>query len=268
MIDTAQGFPAWIESLKTVLASENAIITKALITHFHHDHIGGIADLRAISPSTVFYKYSPDEGQVAIEDGMDFSVEGANLMAVYTPGHAPDHVCFVLMEENALFTGDNVLGHGTTVFTDLKDYMDSLHRMGELRPGRAYPAHGQLIEDGLGKIEEYIKHRKAREAQIVRTLEALRKERPGPEGAVTSMDIVKRVYVDVDPALYLAAEVGVVQVLEKLEKEGRVATVVVEGKKKWYILSQEETEAAERVERARYAGEEAVLKEKLREVAE
>ena len=146
LIDTAEGKPVWIETLKALLESEKAVITKALITHFHHDHVGGIADLRKLSPTTVFYKNTPDEGQVNIEDGMDFSVEGANLMAVHTPGHAPDHMCFLLNEENAIFTGDNVLGHGTTVFTDLKEYMDSLDRMLQLRPDRAYPAQSRSVE--------------------------------------------------------------------------------------------------------------------------
>lgn len=192
--------------------------------------------MKKLSPDTVVYKNSPDEGQEDIKDGDEFSVEGATLTAVYTPGHTPDHMCFMLKEESAIFTGDNVLGHGTSVFADLKQYMDSLQRMLNLKPGRAYPAHGQLIEEGQTKLQEYIKHRQRREAQIVQNLQKLRDEKAGPDGAVTSMELVKRIYTDVDPALHLAAEAGVIQVLEKLEKEGIVRTVVQDGKKKWYLL--------------------------------
>ncbi|KAF8543024.1 beta-lactamase-like protein [Trichophaea hybrida] len=236
LIDTAQGIPVWIDTLNSVLEKENVVVTKALVTHFHHDHVGGIPDLKRLSPDTLIYKNSPDEGQEDIKDGDEFSVEGATLTAVYTPGHAPDHMCFMLKEENAIFTGDNVLGHGTSVFVDLKQYMDSLQRMLELKPGRAYPAHGQLIEDGQMKLREYIKHRQRREAQIVQNLQKLRDEKAGPGGAVTSMELVKRIYTDVDPALHQAAEAGVIQVLEKLEKEGIVGMVIQDGKKKWYLL--------------------------------
>jgi ribonuclease/clavin/mitogillin len=141
-------------------------------------------------------------------------------------------MCFVLKEENALFTGDNVLGHGTTVFKDLKDYMESLQRMLELEPERAYPAHGQMIERGQEKIREYIMHRQRREAQIVQNLQKVAK---CEEMAVTSMELVKRIYVDVDAALHLAAEGGVAQVLEKLEKEGRVGMVVKGEVMKWFL---------------------------------
>ncbi|KAI5855443.1 beta-lactamase-like protein [Tricharina praecox] len=239
LVDTAQGVPVWIESLKSVLEKENAVVKRALITHFHHDHVGGIADLRKLSPDTVIHKNSPDDTQdEGINDGEVFSVEGATLKAVYTPGHANDHMCFLLAEENAIFTGDNVLGHGTTVFTDLKEYMDSLQKMLDLKPARAYPAHGQLIEEGQKKLQEYIVHRQRREAQIVRQLQAVRAEIEAdqPPTPVTSMELVKRIYVDVDPGLHLAAEGGVVQVLDKLEKEGRVAIVVKNGMTKYTLV--------------------------------
>ena len=237
LIDTAQGIPIWIESLKSVLEKENAVVKRALITHFHHDHVGGISDLRKLSPSTVFHKNSPDDNQdEGINDGDEFSVEGATLKAVHTPGHAPDHMCFLLKEENTIFTGDNVLGHGTTVFTDLKEYMGSLQKMLDLKPGRAYPAHGQLIEEGQKKLQEYIVHRQRRESQIVRQLQAAHVEKEADQEAVTSMELVKRIYTDVDPGLHLAAEGGVVQVLHKLEKEGKVRSVVRNGTTKYMLL--------------------------------
>lgn len=219
-----------------MLDQEDVVIKRALITHHHHDHVGGIPDLKKISAGTKVYKYQPEDDQEAINDGDVFTVEGATLKALYTPGHTNDHVSFMLEEENAIFTGDNVLGHGTTVFSDLADYMNSLNKMLEQKPGRAYPAHGQLIEDGIAKLKEYIKHRERREQQVVFFLQKFREEEEGPEGAVTSMQLVKRIYTDVDPALHLAAEGSVIQVLEKLEKEGRVASFEDDyGTKKWYL---------------------------------
>ena len=80
---------------------------KALITHYHRDHINGVPDLLKICPQATIYKNQPDEGESGIEDGQIFSVNGATLKAYYTPGHAYDHMVFVLQEENAMFTADS-----------------------------------------------------------------------------------------------------------------------------------------------------------------
>lgn len=230
-----------------MLEQEKATVAKALITHFHHDHVGGIRDLKKLYPAAVVYKKAPSadereaQGIRDIADGDVFAVEGAMLTAVYTPGHAHDHMCFVLHEENALFTGDNVLGHGSSMFVNLDEYMASLQRMLELKPGRAYPGHGQLIEAGQQKVAEYIRHRQRREAQVVRTLLAFGEgegqggsEREREPAAATSMELVKRIYVDVDPVLHRAAEVDMVQMLEKLEREGAVRSLQRDGTRKWY----------------------------------
>ena len=108
--------------------------------------------------------------------------EGATLRALHTPGHAEDHLCFVLEEEGSLFSGDNVLGVGTTVIPaeggDLLDYMRSLERLtGEVRTA-IYPAHGPKIEDGPGKLSEYIEHRQEREREIVAALRGGRERIP------------------------------------------------------------------------------------------
>ena len=83
------------------------VVQKALISHWHHDHVDGIPDLLKICPEVTIYKHQPDEGQSNIEDGQVFQVDGATLKAHYTPGHAYDHMVFVLEEENAIFTADS-----------------------------------------------------------------------------------------------------------------------------------------------------------------
>ncbi|CAF9907595.1 hypothetical protein IMSHALPRED_005581 [Imshaugia aleurites] len=134
-------------------------------------------------------------------------------------------MAFVLEEENAMFTGDNVLGHGTAVFEDLAVYLDSLTRMRDQFHGRAYPGHGTVIEDGRARIEEYIAHRKQREEEILQALRNHGKE-------ASSMELVKVVYKDVPEDLHVPAANGVVQVLRKLEAEGKVGR---DQRERWHI---------------------------------
>lgn len=139
------------------------------------------------------------------------------MKALYCPGHTADHMAFILPEESAMFTGDNVLGHGTAVFESLSTYLSSLAVMlQQCPPGRAYPGHGAVIEDGRAKIEEYITHRKEREEGILQAL--------GSGGGTerTVMEIVKVVYKDYPENLHVPAANGVGQILKKLEEEGKV----------------------------------------------
>lgn len=220
---SGDGVPLWVESLKKVLEDEKATVSTALITHWHHDHVGGIEELRELSPEAKIWKNDPWEDQSEIKDGQSFETEGAKLTAYHTPGHTTDHMCFYLHEEKALFTGDNVLGHGTTIFQNLSEYISSLRKMLSI-PGlqkTGYPGHGQVIKDVKTVIDGYIAHRAARERQVTSAL---------TEGAgrgygdpMTSSDMVRRIYRDEIPEeLYAAAEHGVNQILEKMESEKRV----------------------------------------------
>ncbi|KAK7745979.1 hypothetical protein SLS53_002699 [Cytospora paraplurivora] len=221
LIDTGEGKPSWIAALKRTLVDEDATISEALISHWHGDHQGGIGDLLAWSPETKIYKNQPDKGQLDIVDGQKFEVEGATLTAFHTPGHAADHVVFVLDQEDVMFTADNVLGQGTAVFEDLATYLASLHRMKTLFKAKAFPGHGPVIGDGPGRIQEYIAHRQQREDQITQTLSSTNKETG--IAAWKPIEIVKVIYHDVPENLHLPAQGGVVQVLLKLEKEGRAS---------------------------------------------
>lgn len=232
LIDTAEGKPSWIAALKNTLAAENATISAALLTHWHPDHVGGVRDILALSGATKVYKNRPDAGsaQLNITDGQRFSVPGATLTAHHTPGHAADHMVFTLAEEGgAMFTADNVLGQGTAVFEDLATYLSSLEKMAALYAGsegdgkRAYPGHGPVIDDGAGRIREYIAHRQQREKQITETLGRVN----GDVGraAWESMELVRVIYRDVPENLHLPAHGGVQQVLRKLEKEERIYEV-------------------------------------------
>lgn len=138
-------------------------------------------------------------------------------------------MAFILEEEDAMFTGDNVLGHGTAVFEDLATYMTSLERMRDQSSGRGYPGHGAVIEHGEKCITEYIEHRQQREREVLNVLEGATKaaeqgDSPG-SGARTPMEIVKIVYRDVPVNLHEPAAGGVVQILQKLAGEGKVVQV-------------------------------------------
>jgi hydroxyacylglutathione hydrolase len=151
-------------------------------------------------------------------DGDSFTLSGEVLRVVATPGHVQDHVAFWLEASRILFSGDAILGQGSTLIAppdgDMQDYLRSLQRMKELRPRLIAPGHGPVVCDPTAKIEEYVRHRREREEQILRALDR------GPAGVD---ELVRRVYVDVDPRLHRLARGSVEAQLAKLLSEGRVA---------------------------------------------
>ncbi|KAI1100439.1 Metallo-hydrolase/oxidoreductase [Jackrogersella minutella] len=217
LIDTGEGKPSWIAAVKRTLEEEKATIQSALITHWHHDHTGGISQLLEHSPQTVLYKSSPGEGQSNISEGQVFGVEGVTLIASHTPGHTTDHMSFIFQEEDALFTGDNVLGQGTAVFEDLGTYLRSLAKMEKLVSGRGYPGHGPVLPKASATIAEYISHRHQREQQVLQTLGSSQES-----DLWTPMELVKVIYRDVPESLHVPAASGVVQILRKLRDEEKV----------------------------------------------
>ncbi|KAG6003840.1 hypothetical protein E4U21_001639 [Claviceps maximensis] len=226
LIDTGEGKPGWISSLQSTLAEENASVDVVLISHWHPDHTGGIRDLLFIAPTAIIYKHGPDAGQQGISDGQKFTADGVTLTAFHTPGHTKDHMVFVLAEEDAMFTADNVLGHGTTVFEDMSAYLTSLEKMRRLFSGRAYPGHGPVLEDGPGIIASYIEHRQSRIEQVLQTMRASNDKRPKGEGHEWSvMDVVKTIYQDIPTELHPAAARGILQILEKLGRDGRAVQI-------------------------------------------
>ena len=219
LIDTGEGRPEWFNLLQDTLSSENATVEKVIITHWHGDHVGGIIDLDGLSSKPTVYKSQivPNEDMKDIADGQKFEVEGATLRAFHCPGHTEDHMALILEEEDAMFTGDNVLGHGTAVFEDLSKYLSSLEKMRQQIKGRAYPGHGAVVDDCRAKITEYIEHRAMREREVIGVLG----QKTAKEGWGV-MEIVKIIYKDVPESLHLAASRGVVQILQKLLNENKV----------------------------------------------
>jgi len=232
LLDTGQGVAIYADLLETALKelSASSGLEQIVLTHAHIDHLGGVQQVKerfgemAVSKMPWPGHDAPAGAITEIGHDAVVATEGATLRAVFTPGHAPDHLCYVLEEERALFTGDVVLGAGTTVIPDdtgdLGQYMDSLRRLLELDLETIYPAHGPVIRNPKEKIREYIAHRELRERQILAAL---------GDGPLEAMGIVKKIYVDVPEYLHPAAASSVRSHLKKLERESRV----VEHEKRW-----------------------------------
>ena len=225
IIDTGSGRPEYLALLREYLASAGIEpIARCLLTHVHPDHIGGARDLLELFPGLPIHKL-PWPGQdekfelplISVRDGERFQGEGYALRAIHTPGHAQDHICYYLQEEKALFTGDMILGVGTTVIPteggDLGDYLASLRRIQTLDLERIYPGHGPVIDKPQEKVAAYLEHRLKRERQIVQELDG---------GGKTSWEIVGAIYREYPTHLHRAAEQSVLSHIFKLEREGRV----------------------------------------------
>ena len=194
-------------ALAVVSACAGRDVELVLLTHTHVDHAEG-----ALAPGWA----TPDAPDLATGDPM--AAAGLQLRPLPTPGHAADHCCFQLAVERAVFTGDHVLGRGTTVVEwpggDMAAYLASLELVRDLRPERLYPGHGPLVADAVDRVEGYLAHRRDRETQVLAALAA---------GDRTPAEVVARVYAQVDPTLHPAAELSVRAHLAKLAREGRVA---------------------------------------------
>ncbi|KAL4783979.1 beta-lactamase-like protein [Aspergillus varians] len=240
LIDTGQGMPSWIRDITHVLEERDLDISHVLLTHWHGDHTGGVRDLVAYNPaiSSRVYKNRPDNGQKVILDGQIFRVEGATIRAVHTPGHAADHMCFLMEEENALFTGDNVLGHGYSVVEDLGQYMESMTLMANLHCPLGYPAHGAVIDDLPDKMREYIKHREFRVQQVFSILEESRTTvgQGRRRGGLTLHEIVQAMYGDVTDEIEKALAPFLSQVLWKLAEDRKIGFEPGDAtKRRWFV---------------------------------
>ncbi len=209
--------PARLEKLREM----GLQVERILVSHPHPDHIGGAAPIGQATGAGVCL-HRDDAGEAgtvaqALEHGQVVSTGGAELEVVHTPGHTPGHMCLVLRQQGILFSGDHVLGLGTTVITppkgDMGQYMASLENLLSYPFQSIYPGHGPVVQEGHRKVEELLQHRREREAQVLGCLE---------RGRSQIADMVKDIYDELDPRLLGLAELQVKAHLVKLQGEGRV----------------------------------------------
>jgi glyoxylase-like metal-dependent hydrolase (beta-lactamase superfamily II) len=187
-----------------------------LLTHTHEDHSTG-AEILAFGPGEGRGKVRLDG---TLGDGAVIEATEFHLTALHTPGHASNHLCYLLNEERTLFTGDHIMQGSTVVISppdgDMATYLDSLERLKTIRPRlkAIAPGHGHVIDDPLAVVDATIAHRLAREAQV---LDVLRERGPA---AIT--DLVEQIYADVVPELHPVARRTVWAHLRKLADEGVV----------------------------------------------
>jgi glyoxylase-like metal-dependent hydrolase (beta-lactamase superfamily II) len=220
-------------------------IGEILLTHDHPDHAPGALRLREMTGAPI-RAARPVEGMEPLRDGEVVRSGLASLSVVATPGHSADHVAFFGSQDGALFTGDAVLGRGTSVIDppegDLAAYLRSLHRMRELAPRTIYPGHGPVVLRAMAKLEEYVEHRAMRERQV---LEALGGERRTPQ------ELVADIYRDYPPEVHEAAARSVLSHLLKLESEGLAEKRSREGVVRWSRIEPRSCERCGRPVRGR-----------------
>jgi glyoxylase-like metal-dependent hydrolase (beta-lactamase superfamily II) len=200
--------------LDEVAAAAGRVAT-VLVTHDHPDHAPAAATFaaRAGAPLRAFRL----DGAEHLHDGQVLRAGGVALTAVHTPGHTSDHMVFFEPDAGALFTGDAVVGRGTTFIDppqgDLAQYLRSLERMRGLGARTIYPGHGPVVFDAPGKLEEYVRHRAEREEQVLAAL---------ADGSATIAAMVEQIYAEYPPDVRPLAARSVLAHLLKLEGEGRV----------------------------------------------
>ncbi|MDP8938047.1 MAG: MBL fold metallo-hydrolase [Actinomycetota bacterium] len=199
-----------------------------LVTHTHRDHWEAAAALAARTGAEVlgFRAGGGFEPDRQIGDGDTLEGTEFRLVALHTPGHASDHLCYLMEDDRVLFSGDHLIGGSSVVIAppdgDMAAYLRSLERLQTIRPplrGIA-PGHGDVIDDPKRALAEYLRHRHEREAAILAALQG---------GATTVDQIVAEVYTDVPVHLHPAARQSVHAHLIKLVAEHRVAGAGVDG---------------------------------------
>ena len=235
VIDPGPRDPAHLEAILAAVEGEQ--VTHILVTHHHLDHSPLAMRLKARTGAVIYgCKAPPPSGphaQVRLEAGADgdfvpdvevceggvIAGAGWTLEAIPTPGHTSNHLCYALKEENALFSGDHIMGWSTTVISppdgDMGDYFQSLETIKTRDFSTLWPTHGPPVTDPAPFVQAYIDHRKAREKQILGAL-------AGGHTRIKAM--VPELYKDVDSRLYPAAAHSVMAHMVQMVRDGRLVT--------------------------------------------
>ena len=230
--------PADAQHVQAILAAAPGRIVQILVTHTHKDHSPGAAPLAAATGAPVLGRrtahpmWQDDSFAPAreLQDGERLVLgPGVTLEVIHTPGHASNHLCYLLLEEDLLFTGDHVMQGSTVVINppdgDMAAYLESLQALQSRGLQWLAPGHGYLVAEPRAVLQGLVAHRLRREAKVLQALQALRD---------AAMDeLLPRVYDDVPAALHAMARRSLLAHLIKLQQDGRAATADAE---RWSAL--------------------------------
>lgn len=234
VIDPGPDDPAHIENILRAVEGER--VTHIFVTHGHADHSPAAHPLAQRTGAKVYASALPVRSteadvrmeagddtsfkpDIGVHDGESFAGAGWTIEAVATPGHTSNHTAYALIEENALFPGDHIMGWSTTVISppdgDMDDYLRSLEKVRDRNFTTLWPTHGPPIREVRPFVEAYLRHRLDREAQIINRLD---------DGFTRIPDMVADMYADVDKRLHPAACHSVLAHMVRLVKRGLVST--------------------------------------------
>ena len=233
VIDPGPLLEEHIQALKRLLSGEN--ITHILITHTHMDHSPAAAPLKDFWGVKTF-GFGPHGGgignsqnteaggdkdfapDVVCKDGSIISADDWTIECVHTPGHTSNHLCFALLEENSMFTGDHVMGWSTSVIGppdgNMTDYIKSLEKLLRRKESTYWPTHGSSIDNVHEFVKAFISHRLEREEQILSCLK---------QGVNSISDMIPIMYSETDPSLHPAAARSAFAAIIRLVETGRVS---------------------------------------------
>ena len=205
-------------------------------THTHKDHWPGAGARKDRNGGEIVAYESRDGLEVdrTLHDGDVIEGTEFRLTAVHTPGHASNHLCYLLEQERLLFSGDHVMNGSTVVIRppdgDMGMYLRQLERLKTLRLRAIAPGHGEVITDVAGKVDEYVAHRMLREQIVVA---ALREHGPG-----TRAELLPFAYSDVTEERFEMAGYSLWAHLRKLAADGRAAATDIDDPDSTWALTE------------------------------
>ena len=214
--------PAMQEHIDVITAAAPNI-KQILVTHTHPDHSPGVRLLKEkldVPAYGMLTNSSKNQDQTfnperILEDGEVFQEEEFTIEVVHTPGHASNHLCFILKEEKLIFTGDHIMNGSTVVIGppdgNMKQYIQSLEKLKDYDIEKIAPGHGELLENPHEVADWIINHRLEREKKVFQALQEATKGTPDT--------LVEKVYDDVDSSLFPIAKASLLAHLIKLEED-------------------------------------------------
>ena len=256
VIDPGPNLPAHLDAILAAVKGEK--VTAILVTHDHADHSPLSVALKAATGAPIIGCVQGERAHAALAHDVavhgvkmdddhdhdfapDISVCGGGIAAsgpgwtieaIPTPGHTSNHICYALQEENAVFSGDHIMGWSTTIVAppdgDMADYMASLEAIRDRDFTIIWPTHGPPITEVRPFLDGYWNHRKARENQILGAL---------ADGPNRINALVPKLYADTDKRLYPAAACSMLAHMIDLTKRGVITTNGAPGPDSEYRLA-------------------------------